>query len=126
MARLRGSTMLPVVVRGLRARALLSAGSMLLIAVALGSAVLAPIFQSASTNSYLVSRLNDEPNNLTGLSWLWKSTDGQSRTPASGSRPPSRTRTPGRTCRSGPRWASSRLSASRPSPTAPRPVRRRC
>jgi len=68
---LRGSTMLPVVVRGLRARALLSAGSLLLIAVALGSAVLAPIFQTASTNSYLVSRLNDEPNDLTGLSWTW-------------------------------------------------------
>jgi hypothetical protein len=63
--------MLPVVVRGMRARALLSAGSLLLIAVALGSAVLAPIFQTASTNSYLVSRLNDEPNNLTGLSWTW-------------------------------------------------------
>ena len=76
---LRGSTMLSVVGRGVRARALLSAGSLLLIAVALGSALLAPIFQAASTNSYLVSRLNDEPNNLTGLSWEW---NGQASSPA--------------------------------------------
>ncbi len=82
MRPLKDSTMFPVIVRGLRARALLSAGSLLLIAVALGSALLAPIFQSASTNSYLVSRLNDEPNNLTGLSWDWSSSEGQQRTPA--------------------------------------------
>ena len=38
-------TMLGTVLRGLRARALLSAGSVLLTALAIGSAVLGPIFQ---------------------------------------------------------------------------------
>ena len=62
--------LLSTILRGLRSRALLSAGSVLLIALAVGSAVLGPIFQVAVTNSYLVSRLNDTPNNLTGLSWI--------------------------------------------------------
>src|SRR6476620_9927654 len=62
-------TLLATVVRGLRARALLSAGSVLLIALAIGSAVLGPIFQVAVTNSYLVSRLYDVPNYLSGLTW---------------------------------------------------------
>ena len=60
------------VVRGLRARALLSAGSVLLTALAIGSAVLGPVFQQAVTNSYLVSRLNDAPNELTGLTWRFQ------------------------------------------------------
>ena len=62
-------TMVATVLRGLRSRALLSAGSVLLTALALGSAVLGPIFQVAVTNSYLVTRLADAPNPLTGLSW---------------------------------------------------------
>lgn len=62
-------TLLATVLRGLRSRALLSAGSVLLIALAIGSAVLGPIFQVAVTNSYLVSRLNDVPNYLSGLTW---------------------------------------------------------
>src|SRR5689334_8669661 len=62
--------LLATILRGLRSRALLSAGSVLLIALAIGSAVLGPIFQVAVTNSYLVSRLNDAPNVLTGLSWV--------------------------------------------------------
>jgi hypothetical protein len=61
--------MLGTVLRGLRSRALLSAGSVLLTALAIGSAVLAPIFQLAVTNSYLVTRLDEAPNNLTGLTW---------------------------------------------------------
>jgi hypothetical protein len=64
--------MLATVLRGLRSRALLSAGSELLTALAVGSAVLGPIFQSAVTNSYLVTRLNEAPNNLTGLSWVFQ------------------------------------------------------
>ena len=45
------------VLLGLRSRALLTAGSLLLISLAVGSAVLGPIFQVAATNSYLVTRL---------------------------------------------------------------------
>ncbi|NYD40085.1 FtsX-like permease family protein [Nocardioides panaciterrulae] len=60
------------VARGLRARALLSAGSVLLTALAIGSAVLGPVFQEAVTNSYLVTRLNDAPNELTGLTWRYQ------------------------------------------------------
>jgi putative ABC transport system permease protein len=65
----RGTTLLGTVLRGMRARALLSAGSVLLTALAIGSAVLGPIFQQAVTNSYLVTRLDEAPNNLTGLTW---------------------------------------------------------
>lgn len=63
------TTMGATILRGLRSRALLSAGSVLLTALAIGSAVLGPIFQAAVTNSYLVTRLDQAPNNLTGLTW---------------------------------------------------------
>lgn len=63
--------MLPTILRGLRARVLLTLGSVLLTALAIGSAVLGPIFQDAVTNSYLVTRLNEAPNALTGLTWTW-------------------------------------------------------
>ncbi|MDN4172331.1 hypothetical protein QWY28_05210 [Nocardioides sp. SOB77] len=66
------STLLATVLRGLRARALLSAGSVLLLALAIGSAVLGPVFQSAVTSSYLVTRLDEAPNRLTGLSWVYE------------------------------------------------------
>src|SRR6478672_4060039 len=69
-------TLLATVVRGLRSRALLSAGSVLLTALAIGSAVLGPIFQVAVTNSYLVSRLAEAPNQLTGLSWDFRPDPG--------------------------------------------------
>ena len=46
--------LLGTVLRGLRARALLSVGSILLTALAVGSAVLGPIFAEAVTNSYVV------------------------------------------------------------------------
>lgn len=55
--------------RGVRARGLLTAGSVVLAALAIGSAVLGPIFATASTNSFLVTRLDEAPNTLTGLSW---------------------------------------------------------
>ena len=61
-------TLLGAVLRGIRSRALLSAGSLLLIALAIGSAVLGPVFQVAVTNSYVVTRLNDAPPRSTGLS----------------------------------------------------------
>ena len=62
-------TLLGTVLRGLRSRALLSAGSVLLIALAIGSALLGPVYQVAVTGSYLVTRLDDAANNQTGLSW---------------------------------------------------------
>jgi hypothetical protein len=57
------------VLRGIRARALLSGGSVLLTVLAIGSAVLGPIFATAVTNSYVVSRLDAAPDIFTGLSW---------------------------------------------------------
>ncbi len=61
--------LLGAVLRGLRARATLSVGSVILMALALGSAVLGPVFAAAVTNSYVVTRLTETPANLTGLSW---------------------------------------------------------
>lgn len=66
------STMVSTILRGLRSRGLLSAGSVLLTALAIGSAVLGPVFQEAVTNSYLVTRLNEAPNQLTGLRWVYQ------------------------------------------------------
>jgi putative ABC transport system permease protein len=60
--------LLGAIVRGLRSRALLSAGSVLLTALAIGSAVLGPVFSEAVTNSYVVTRLQETPAGLTGLS----------------------------------------------------------
>jgi putative ABC transport system permease protein len=60
--------MFGAILRGLRARALLSSGSVLLTALAIGSAVLGPVFAAAVTNSYVVTRLNEAPASLTGLS----------------------------------------------------------
>ncbi|HET8960920.1 FtsX-like permease family protein [Nocardioides sp.] len=65
------------ILRGLRSRALLTAGSVLLTGLAIGSAVLGPIFQEAVTNSYLVTRLNEAPNTLTGLTWVYPATADQ-------------------------------------------------
>lgn len=62
------TSMLGAILRGLRSRALLSAGSVLLTALAVASAVLGPIFAGAVTNSYLVTRLREAPASLTGLS----------------------------------------------------------
>ncbi len=63
------STIAGTVLRGMRARALLSLGSVLLTALAVGSAVLGPIFAEAVTNSYVVARLNAAPPLLTGVTW---------------------------------------------------------
>jgi putative ABC transport system permease protein len=68
------NSMLATILRGLRSRALLTTGSVLLTALAIGCAVLGPIFQEAVTNSYLVTRLNEAPNALTGLTRLYPAT----------------------------------------------------
>lgn len=64
-------TLLSTVLRGLRSRALLSAGSALLVAMAVGSAVLGPQFALAVTNSFLITRLDEAPAQLTALSWVY-------------------------------------------------------
>ena len=63
------STLAGTVLRGMRARTLLSLGSILLTALAIGSAVLGPIFAEAVTNSYVVARLNAAAPQLTGVTW---------------------------------------------------------
>ena len=66
------------IVRGLRSRALLSAGSVLLTALAIGSAVLGPVFSEAVTNSYVVTRLQETAPGLTGLSRVFTPDTGSS------------------------------------------------
>ena len=68
--------LLGAIVRGLRSRALLSAGSVLLTALAIGSAVLGPVFSEAVTNSYVVTRLQETPPGLTGLSRVFTPDSG--------------------------------------------------
>ncbi len=70
--------LLGAIVRGLRSRALLSAGSVLLTALAIGSAVLGPVFSEAVTNSYVVTRLQETPAGLTGLSRVFTPDAGSS------------------------------------------------
>ena len=62
-------TLVLTVLRGLRSRALLSVGTVVLTALAIGAAVLGPVFSEAVTNSFLISRLSDAPNSLTGVGW---------------------------------------------------------
>jgi putative ABC transport system permease protein len=64
--------LLGAVVRGLRARLLLSAGSVLLTSLAVGSAILGPSFQEAVVNSYAVTRLDEAPARSTGTSRVWQ------------------------------------------------------
>lgn len=64
-----GFALLLTVLRGLRSRALLSAGSLVLIALAVGATVLGPMFQEASIRSYTVTRVQDAPAPQTALSW---------------------------------------------------------
>lgn len=72
-------TFLGTLGRGLRARALLTAGSVLLIAAALGSAVLGPMFQQAVGSSYALSRVDEEPNTATGFSLVFTPDAGPDR-----------------------------------------------
>lgn len=61
--------MIRVALDGLRSRSLLSLGTLLLLVVALGSAVLGPSFAAAVGNAYAVTRLEEERNVLTGRTW---------------------------------------------------------
>src|SRR6185436_1233576 len=68
----RMNSMLATILRGLRSRAVLTTGSVLLTALAIGAAVLGPIFQVAVTNSFFVTRVEEAPNLLTGLTWHYQ------------------------------------------------------
>jgi putative ABC transport system permease protein len=61
-------TLLAAVARGLRARASLTIGSLVLSAVAIGSGVLGPAYQAAASQSFLVARLNEAPPVSSGVS----------------------------------------------------------
>ena len=69
-------------------RALLSAGSVLLTALAIGSAVLGPVFSEAVTNSYVVTRLQETPPGLTGLSRVFTPDSGVVRSSRPSATPP--------------------------------------
>jgi hypothetical protein len=73
--------MLGTVVRGMRARLLLTLGCVLLAALAIGSAVMGPMFQVAATNSYVVARLDQELDVLTGLSFEFQPDEALARDP---------------------------------------------
>ena len=64
-------SLLAAVVRGVRSRSSLTAGSLLLTAVAVASAVLGPAYQTAATQSFLVTRLTEAPPVSTGASITW-------------------------------------------------------
>lgn len=60
---------LAAVLRGLRARALLSVTSLAMMVLALAGAVLGPMFQQSSVDSYTLTRIDATPAPLTALSW---------------------------------------------------------
>ena len=62
-------TTLLTVLRGLRSRALLSATTLAMMVLAVSGAVLGPMFQQASTQSYALTRLDETPDPVTALSW---------------------------------------------------------
>ncbi|HEX5916627.1 MAG TPA: FtsX-like permease family protein [Nocardioides sp.] len=68
--------MIRVALDGLRSRALLSVGTLLLLVVALGSAVLGPSFAAAVGNAYAVTRLTEESNTQTGRTWEVRPSSG--------------------------------------------------
>ena len=73
--------MIRIAVDGLRSRVLLSVGILVLLVLAIGSAVLGPAFALAVSNGYAVSRLAEERNALTGRTWEFRP-DGSSTAPA--------------------------------------------
>ena len=59
--------LLGTALRGLRSRLLLTAGSVLLAAISVAAALIGPMYQSAASSSYLVTKLRSEPNFATGI-----------------------------------------------------------
>jgi putative ABC transport system permease protein len=67
MTRLRW--LLGTSLRGLRARWVLSVGSLLLTAIAIASAVVGPSYQANAANSFVISQLRAQPSINTGLTY---------------------------------------------------------
>lgn len=63
----RARSLMATGLRGLRSRLLLTVGSVLLAALAVGAAVVGPMYQTGAASSYLVTKLRSEPINLTGM-----------------------------------------------------------
>ena len=55
--------------RGLRARGVLSLGSLLLTVIAIGSAVVGPSYQENAANSFVIAQLRAQPLINTGLTY---------------------------------------------------------
>ena len=66
--------MIRVALDGLRSRALLSIGTLVLLVIAVASAVVGPAFTVAVGNSYAISRLSEAPNPITGRTWEFQPT----------------------------------------------------
>lgn len=64
-------SLLAAVVRGVRSRSSLTAGSLLLTVVAVASAVLGPAYQAAVAQSFLIARLTEASPVSTGASITW-------------------------------------------------------
>jgi len=67
------AALLGIGLRGLRSRLLLTLGSVLLASIAVAAAVVGPMYQSASANSFLVSRLRAEAGSVSGLTLDYRS-----------------------------------------------------
>jgi putative ABC transport system permease protein len=63
--------------RGLRARWVLSVGSLLLTVIAIGSAVVGPSYQQNAANSFVVAQLRAQPSIATGLTYDYKPSSGE-------------------------------------------------
>jgi putative ABC transport system permease protein len=57
------------VLRGLRARGLLSAVTLVMMVLAVAGTVVGPVLQQAATTSYTLTRVDDAPDPLTALTW---------------------------------------------------------
>ena len=65
-----------IALRGLRARWVLTAGSLLLTVIAVASAVVGPIYQRAAAQSFMVTKLASEEDLFTGTSFLYEAPAG--------------------------------------------------
>jgi putative ABC transport system permease protein len=63
--------------RGLRARWVLSLGSLLLTTIAIASAVVGPSYQGTAANSFVITQLNAQPLINTGLTYDYRPADGE-------------------------------------------------
>jgi hypothetical protein len=69
--------LLATALRGLRARWVLSVGSLLLTVIAIGSAVVGPSYQQNAANSFLIAQLRAQPFINTGLTYDYRPQSGE-------------------------------------------------